>query len=151
MKESVLIREYASSCIDSSDGVLNALISLSEINTTGFELTRIPYLSKGLAACRVLSKPRELLFAGECGEYELVFTIPGKDLSTFLNKAAGQHLNITPIGRMTENPERTLNSMRTQIDFTPFEIRGRDYENISLYLEELTHYLKSHEKSRRKL
>lgn len=150
-RESVLIREYASSCIDSSDGVMNALITLSELNFTGFELTWIPYLPKGLAACKILSQPRELLLAGECGEYELVFTVPEKYVPALLSKAENQQLPITLIGKMTENPDRTLKCMDRTIDFTPFEIRGRDHEDVLLYLEELTLYLNSHEKSRKKI
>ncbi|MCK4829628.1 thiamine-monophosphate kinase, partial [bacterium] len=72
--ESRLISQYATSCIDSSDGVLNALKTLSELNHTGFELTHTPYLHDGVLACKILSKPKELLLMGECGEYELVFT-----------------------------------------------------------------------------
>ncbi len=147
-KESVLIGEFATSCIDSSDGVLLALITLSDINNTGFELTHVPYLFKGLAACRILSKPAEMLLLGECGEYELVFTIPEKDLNAFLQKAEDQHLVFTPIGRMIRLPERSLITSKKRIDFSDFDIRGRDYSSISLYLEELTHYLTSHEKSK---
>jgi len=145
--ESSLIREFATSCIDSSDGVLNALITLSDINSCGFELTHVPYLFKGLAACKILSKPAELLLLGECGEYELVFTIPEKDLAVFLQKAEDQRLSFTPVGRMIGQPERSLITRDKRINFSDFDIRGRDYSNISLYLEELTHYLTSHEKS----
>ncbi|MBN2520498.1 MAG: hypothetical protein JXB17_08340 [Bacteroidales bacterium] len=148
-KESKLLSEYATSCIDSSDGLLNSLIILSEINKTGFELTNTPYITGGLVACKLLSKPKEFLLIGECGEYELVFTINENDLPDFCQKAKGQGLSYTIIGRMTELTERLLIESDKIIDFTDFNIRGRDYENISLYLEELTNYLVNHEKSRK--
>ena len=59
--ESRLIREFATSCIDSSDGVLNALNTISDLNNTGFEMTQVPYFTGGLAVCKLLSKPKELL------------------------------------------------------------------------------------------
>ncbi len=145
-EESKLIREYATSCIDSSDGVLNSLITLAEINKTGFKLTDTPYITGGLAACKLLSKPKEFLLLGECGEYELVFTISENDLPDFYQKAKNLSLSYTTIGRMTEQTERLLIKSDRIIDFTDFNIRGRDYENISLYLEELTNYLVNHEK-----
>lgn len=145
-REAVLIREFATSCIDSSDGVLNALITLSEINDCGFELTHTPYLSRGKAACKILSKPQELLLLGECGEYELVFTIPESDYITFIHHAKALNLHFNLLGRITESPGKILNTADKEIDFSLFEIRGRDYTNVSLYLEDLTHYLYSHEK-----
>jgi len=144
--EAALIREFASSCIDSSDGVLNALITLSEINDCGFELTHTPYLSRGKAACRLLSLPCELLLLGECGEYELVFTIPATDYSSLLHHAKALNLHFNLLGHVTESPARILNTANREIDFGLFEIRGRDYTNVSLYLEDLTHYIYSHEK-----
>lgn len=145
-EESRLMSEYATACIDSSDGVLNSLITLSEINHTGFELTHTPYIAAGLSACKLLSKPKELLLVGECGEYELIFTIVEKDISAFYQKAREKGLSFTTIGRMTRHPEQSLITSEKMIDFTDFNIRGRDYENISLYLEELTNYLVNHEK-----
>jgi len=148
-REAVLIREFATSCIDSSDGVLNALITLSELNDCGFELTHTPYLPSGKAACKILSKPQELLLLGECGEYELVFTIPEVEYNNFLHDSKALNLHFNLLGRITESPGRILNTADMEIDFTLFEIRGRDYTNLSLYLEDLTHYLNSHEKSKK--
>ncbi|UCH14273.1 MAG: hypothetical protein JSV22_14380 [Bacteroidales bacterium] len=144
--ESRLIREFATSCIDSSDGVLNALNTLSDINNTGFEITQTPYFPGGLAVCKLLSKPKELLLAGECGEYELVFTINEKDLPLFCQSDDYRHLSFTPVGRITRQTERLLITAEKTIDFTDFDIRSRSYENISLYIEDLTKYLVNHEK-----
>ena len=147
-REAVLIRGFASSCIDSSDGVLNALLTLAELNGYGFELTNTPYLTRGKAACKILSKPQELLLLGECGEYELVFTIPETEYNTFLHHAKALDLSFNLLGRITDSPGKILKTAGREIDFSLFEIRGRDYSNVSLYLEDLTHYLNSHEKQK---
>lgn len=144
--ESRLIREFATSCIDSSDGILNALNTLSDLNNTGFEITQTPYFPGGLAVCKLLSKPKELLLTGECGEYELIFTINEKILPLFLQTDKHKHLSFTPIGRITRQPERLLITSEKTIDFTDFNVRSRNYENISLYIEDLNKYLVNHEK-----
>ena len=88
------------------------------------------------------------MLLGECGEYELVFTIPETEYITFLHHANALNLHFNLLGHVTESPERLLNTVDREIDFSLFEIRGRDYTNVSLYLEDLTHYLYSHEKQK---
>jgi len=142
--ESKLISQYATSCIDSSDGVLNAVNTVSDLNHTGFELSHTPYLRNGVLACKILSKPKELLLMGECGEYELVFTINKKDLASFLQKSKEQKLSFTQIGKIVEGPGKILATHNSHIDFSGFDISARDYRNVSLYLDALTNYLKNH-------
>lgn len=143
--ESKLISQYATSCIDSSDGLLNAVNTLSELNHIGYKLTNTPYLRNGVLACNVLSKPIELLLMGECGEYELVFTIDKKNLALFFQKSEEKNLSFTQIGSMVEKPEKTLTSRNSHIDFSGFDISARDYSDVSLYLDALTNFLHSHE------
>jgi len=142
--ESKLISQYATSCIDSSDGILNALKTLSELNHTGFELTHTPYLRDGVLACKILSKPKELLLMGECGEYELVFTIDKKDLAPFLQKSKEQKLSFTHIGNIVEGPGKILVTHNSYIDFSGFDISARDYKDVNLYLDALNNYLDRH-------
>ncbi len=142
--ESRLISQYATSCIDSSDGVLNALKTLSELNHTGFELTHTPYLHDGVRACKILSKPKELLLMGECGEYEQVFTIDKKDLAPFLKKSKEQKLSFTHIGNIVEEPGKILATHNSHIDFSEFDISARDYKDVNLYLDALNNYLNRH-------
>ncbi len=56
--------------------MLNALKILSDINATGFTVTSIPYYPPGVTLTHLLGLPVELLMSGECGEYELLFTVP---------------------------------------------------------------------------
>lgn len=142
--ESKLISQYATSCIDSSDGVLNAVNTLSDLNHTGFELTHTPYLRNGVLACKILSKPKELLLMGECGEYELVFTIDKKDLASFLQKSKEQKLSFSHIGCMVEEPGKILATNNSYIDFSGFNISARDYKDVNLYLDALNNYIDRH-------
>lgn len=145
--ESKLMSQFASSCTDTSDGLANGLVSLAEINHVGFALQNIPYQDEGLAVCMALSVPKELLCLGECGEYELLFTIDKNKLSEFYKDAEVQNLSFTPIGYISENRNRTLISSNYRIDLNAFHIRARDYEDVHLYVRALTNYILSHEKS----
>lgn len=144
IKESQIISRYATSCIDSSDGVLNALKTISELNKTGFEITEIPYIQNGILACKILSKPIELLLMGECGEYELVFTMDKKDMDYMTDEAKKQKLVFTCIGQITEEPSQILTSRNGRIDFTGFNICARDFTDVNLYLEALINFLKDY-------
>jgi thiamine-monophosphate kinase len=78
IKESRLIRQYATACIDTSDGLFPALSILSELNNIGVKLA-VPlqqilnddalhvYTSSGI--------PAWIFLAGPHGEYELLFSI----------------------------------------------------------------------------
>ena len=143
--ESKLISQYATSCIDSSDGVLNAVNTISDLNHLGFEINNTPYLRNGVIACSILSKPKELLLMGECGEYELVFTIDKKNLAPLLQQSKEQKLFFTQIGYMAEKPLKILAARNCHIDFFGFDISARDYSDVNLYLDALTKYIYSHE------
>ncbi|MBN1699339.1 MAG: thiamine-monophosphate kinase [Spirochaetales bacterium] len=143
--ESRLIREHASSCIDTSDGVCNALNEIAWINNTGYCLDCLPYNEKGKLLACVLSLPVELLFLGECGEYELLFTIPEGEEAAFLARAKLQKLSFSRIGRIVEAPEKIMITGHGRgghrFDLSGFGIRARDYESGIEYLEALVKWL----------
>lgn len=141
LKESLVIKNYADSCIDTSDGVLNALNTLAEINNVGYKVNKLPYLKEGVLACKLLSKPKTLLFMGECGEYELMFTIKKKDENEFLNQARSKEIKVHRIGEITRDSEKILDEGGKRIHFDNFEISGRNYDNVRNYLDDLTDYL----------
>lgn len=143
LAESRIIRNYANCCIDSSDGVLKALINLVEITKTGFEISEPDYCREGLLACSILGKPKELLLMGECGEYELVFTI-SPELEDQLNKEAVlDKVTFQKIGVVTGTQHYLLNDSGRQRDFTKFQIFARDYPDVKDYLNALNTYLKN--------
>lgn len=146
IKESELISYYASCCIDSSDGLLAALSTIADLNEVGFYIENLPYLMEGEWACKLTSKPLSMLFMGECGEYELVFTLSEENEKPFLAKAHDSNLSFTKIGRITENAIKELHTKKSEIDFCDYNIRARDFSEINDYLEELKHYAKRNEK-----
>jgi thiamine-monophosphate kinase len=145
--ESKLLNQFANSCTDTSDGLAIGLVNLAEINNVGFSLQKIPYLNNGLSTFKALYMPKELLFLGECGEYELLFTIDKRNLTEFNKCAEAKNLIFTPIGYITENPNRRFESSNYLFDLNDFTIRARNYEDVHQYIKDLTDYLLSHEKS----
>jgi len=72
------LSQYATACMDTSDGLFPALAVLAELNNIGFQLTAplIQVLHKAaLDVCRHADIPDWMLLAGPHGEYELLFTV----------------------------------------------------------------------------
>jgi len=90
LKQSALIRKFATTCMDTSDGLLAAMDQLSRINECGFKLlwNEQDILEHGaLDLCRKAGLPGWLMLAGPLGEYELVFTIPESRLNEFTDQS----------------------------------------------------------------
>lgn len=115
--ESELIRQYATSCMDTSDGAFNAVNTISRMSGTGFDLFNIPYIKAGRIAAKLLGLPEEMLFFCECGEYELLFTAP-------------RELPFYKIGRVTESGKLLHNK-----DISKINISAREFENMADYLK----------------
>ena len=137
LPESGLINQFATSCIDTSDGVLNALNTIADINRVGYQVSDLPYLTEGLIACQLFSKPHTLLFMGECGEYELLFTIKKKDVKNFLLQAEGNNFRVSRIGEVKADTGKVLIEDNRVINFDDFNISARSYKDIGTYLEAL--------------
>ena len=90
--------KYSSSCIDTSDGVLSSLDQLMRLNKVGFKFRAdwdesIDEISKQLF--NYYNLPLWLLFAGEHGEFELLFSIPAEKEIEFLKETS--QLDFSPI------------------------------------------------------
>ncbi|MBN2772773.1 MAG: hypothetical protein JXR31_00900 [Prolixibacteraceae bacterium] len=143
-EEAKLIARYAGCCIDSSDGVAVTLNILSELNSTGYRVETIKiYPAAGEIAAQ-LQVPVELLLLGECGEYELIFTVNKHKKEEFLEEAEMLGLDFTAIGEITAPGERTIKAGNSLIDLNEFKIRGRDFKTEQEYISELIKYLKYH-------
>ena len=140
-KEADLIKRYSSCCIDTSDGVFNALNAISEMSKTGFELGNLPYTKSGLLLAKVLSKPKEVLFLGECGEYELLFTISKEAYEEFFKKSKEMKLKFYKIGEIKEQGIKSLCAADRKIDLTTYHLRARDYQNTKEYLRDINNFL----------
>jgi thiamine-monophosphate kinase len=139
--EAELIRKYASSCTDSSDGMLNALMNLAGCSQLGFLVDKLPYLAEGLRACELLNADKTLLFMGECGEYELVFTIPQEKETGFLAESSNKGMVFTKIGGMTVNKEYILKYDENIINFENYDIHARNFGDIAEYLDAINDFL----------
>lgn len=141
--EAELIRKYATSCIDTSDGVFNALNTISEMSGTGYEVSDLPYLKTGELASKIFSIPKTLLFLGECGEYELLFTVcPQDEEFFFLKEAQSKGWEFTKIGRITESSKRVLHEDQKTFELSPLNIRARDFDQIKTYIKTLIDFIK---------
>lgn len=141
IKEAALIRKYAHCCIDSSDGVFRALSDLTRISGQGFILNDITYHPQGLLACKLLGKPEEILFLGECGEYELVFTIPLESENKFLTDAKEQGLLYRKLGAVTSDKKLILQNGKKSIDFSGYKLFARNYRDVKEYISELSKFI----------
>lgn len=141
IKESAIIGDYAACCIDTSDGVFNSLNIISEINGVGYEISEPPYIDIGSLGAWAVSLPRELLFLGEAGEYELLFAVKVEQEQEMLMKAKEKGLVFYRIGKIVDSA-RTLFNGKRSIDLSRLDIRARDFDDRKEYLKHLIRYLK---------
>ncbi len=98
INQGVIIKDFASACMDTSDGVVSTLDQLMRLNNLGFKLDKDweDKIDKGsLELARASSIPEWLLLAGYHGEFELLFTIPEKLENKFLINA--KKINWQPV------------------------------------------------------
>ncbi|MCL1875080.1 MAG: hypothetical protein FWF87_02325 [Synergistaceae bacterium] len=60
--EAEVVRQHATSCIDTSDGAWNAVNLIAAQSKVGYELHDLPYDATGLRITNTLGWPKELLF-----------------------------------------------------------------------------------------
>jgi thiamine-monophosphate kinase len=141
LRESALIARFANACIDTSDGLLNALTTLSEVNGTGYVVEKIPYFEPGRLLVESLGLPIELLMAGECGEYELLCAVSPDREAAFLDAAVGRGVSTHRLGVITQPGIARVASDAQLIDFADFNISARAYGDHREYVRVLTEYL----------
>jgi thiamine-monophosphate kinase len=110
-KEGQLIAIFASACMDTSDGVFATLDQLMRLNKTGFELVenwRNILRPDAVAVAGACSIPDWLLFAGNHGEYELLFTVPQDRENKFLLAAGTIDWSPIRLGRVIPEPRITI-------------------------------------------
>lgn len=141
IREAELIRKYATACIDTSDGVFNSLNAVADASGTGYAVQDLQYMKLGKMAAKLMSMPKALLFLGECGEYELLFTVKAEMEQEFLKIADESKLKFCKIGKVTEPSQRTLFEKNTAIDLRGLDISARDYEDRKEYIKKLIEFL----------
>ncbi len=141
-----VIRNYASACMDSSDGLIASLDQLMRLNDVGFELNpgwENAISRNALSYISNLKIPPWLLLAGQHGEFELIFTIPEKLIDAFLIDAPSGGFEPVELGRVTDETGLNIHiyEKNTQIDTKfirnlPSQIKG----DVKLYLNKLIEY-----------
>ena len=141
-KEAEVIKRHSCCCIDTSDGVFNALNAISEMSKTGFMVGSLPYMKSGLLLARALNVPKEMLFLGECGEYELLFTLSKAAEDEFLNEVKEKKLEFYKIGEVKEQDNKSIWERGRKIDLKSYDLRARDYSDPKDYLRTVVNFLK---------
>lgn len=116
-KEAQIINPLASAIIDTSDGLVTALNHLSLINQVGFNLQWNDELisKKALAFCHKNHIPPFLLWIGEHGDYQLLFTISKKNFSKIKHKIRELHI----IGEVSKGKTTFLkDGNKLELDFS---------------------------------
>jgi len=132
IREGRLIRDFASCCIDSSDGFFPALAQLSEVNPYGFSLETplSGFLDPTAAAiCDTQGIPQWLMLAGPHGEYELVFTVREEKVAAFLQAARGEGMNFLWLGHCQEKAVVSFDPGFGKIELYPADIANLYEEN----------------------
>jgi thiamine-monophosphate kinase len=109
--EGRLVREYASACMDTSDGVTATLDQLMRINGIGFHLEKGWENSLDGTSRELIHQthtPEWLLLAGLHGEFELLFTIPAHLQNEFISAASLIGWTPRRIGHVTESQELAI-------------------------------------------
>ncbi|MDO0824170.1 thiamine-phosphate kinase [Desulfosporosinus nitroreducens] len=140
-KEAEVIKRYSRCCIDTSDGVFNALGSISEMSGTGFVVGSLPYVKSGLLLAKTLNLPKEMLFLGECGEYELLFTLGKEAEDDFLEEALKKKLTFYKIGEVKDPGIKSLWEKAREIDLRTYTLRARDWKDPRDYLRNVANFL----------
>lgn len=105
IKEGQIIREFATCCMDTSDGVIHTLDTLMRLNHCQFILyddwKKIIH-SDVLSISKVQELPPWITMAGVHGEFELLFTLNPYDEKDLLQEAAKIGWNPILIGEVRE-------------------------------------------------
>jgi len=146
IKESSMICKYASCCMDTSDGLIATIDQLMRLNNVGFELNdnwQTVIDNEALEYSKNLNIPPWLLFAGQHGEFELIFTIPNELENSFLSEALKNELNPIELGRVISDREVKIPLYKELISINTAFIRNLPIEangDINHYLKMLLEY-----------
>ncbi|RJP70984.1 MAG: thiamine-monophosphate kinase [Ignavibacteriales bacterium] len=140
-REAELVSSYATSCIDTSDGLYKSLDIISEINECGFVVNNLPYFKPGIDWINKIGLPKECLLFGECGEYELLFTINQRDEKILIKDAEDIGIKLFCIGKITKEKSKILEIKNKQLLLNDFNIAARDFKDHYEYIKCLTEYL----------
>jgi thiamine-monophosphate kinase len=128
--------------MDTSDGMISTLDQLMRLNNVGFELREDwekVIDENALKYSRNLNIPPWLLFAGQHGEFELIFTIPKTLNEAFLEEALLTGLKPIELGKVIPDNKVKIPLYGKMIPIDTAFIRNLPAETKG----DINHYLKS--------
>ena len=142
IKNCKIISNYASSCMDTSDGLISTLDQLMRLNNSGFELIENWENVIDEIALKYTENnhiPSWLLFAGQHGEFELIFTIPQELNEFFLEEALLTGLEPIELGKVIPHKKVKIPLYGKMMPIDTAFIRNLPAETKG----DINHYLKS--------
>ena len=143
IEEARTVREYASCCMDTSDGLVHTLDTLMRLNRCGFVLSsdwdRILH-PIARQVCRAQGLPSWLVLAAVHGEFELCFTVNPRQESVFLREAAKAGWDPVLIGEVTEGMSIRIRTPDHIVPLDTLQIRNLSHTMSSdpaRYVQEL--------------
>ncbi|MBI3112653.1 MAG: thiamine-monophosphate kinase [Ignavibacteriales bacterium] len=127
LREGRLFALFASSCMDTSDGLFATLDQLMRLNEIGFLFDQnwTALLDReSCDAARQLAIEDWMLLAGWHGEYELVFTIPASEETDFLHAVEESHVSVFRLGRVIKEAKIVLPLYGANQEFPTGNVRN---------------------------
>ena len=142
-----LLRGFASSCMDTSDGVFATLDQMMRLNDVGFvvdcDCSRM-LEPDVLEFCKRTGTPQWLMAAGPHGEFRLLFTVPPGKVAGFM--AAAQREGLSPVSIGTVQQETAISVATTagaSVDLDVGYLRNLYHEvdgDMERYVREFIEY-----------
>ena len=146
LRDASILSKYASCCMDTSDGLIATLDQLMRLNDAGFEINsdwQNTIDENALKYAKNNSIHPWLLFAGQHGEFELIFTIPENLKKSFLEKALQNGFEPIELGTVIPAKEVRIPVYDKSIPIDTKFIRNLPSEtkgDIYFYLKSLLEY-----------
>ncbi len=150
IREGRVVRSYASSCIDTSDGLIPAIAALMHLNPVGFSITAdwIDFVHED--ARRLISElqlPPWFFFAGPHGDFELLFSVAPGRVDDLMKSARRIDWRPVALGTVDQSPQLFLdpgNGTRTEANAQEIaNMFGKTNGDPTRYLEMLQSYHRS--------
>ena len=151
-KQAKVIRQFATCCMDTSDGFIATVDQLMRLNHLGFDVRQPMETFLHPAALQIAVQfgvPQSAFLAGIHGEFELIFTIPASKNTAFLQQAKQIKWQPILLGKVSAHQGLRLNMAgRTVQPDTAFIRNLFDHRRgrIEQYIQEIIEYLTNLEK-----
>jgi thiamine-monophosphate kinase len=131
LSEARLIRRFANSCMDTSDGMVATLDQLARVNGVGFvvEVPLVRLLHPGAATvCGVAGIPAWMMLAGPHGEFELLFTVTEDRAADLSSSCRSCEWTPIEVGSVVSEQGLWINDAGTQLAIDTSRVRDLFFE-----------------------